>query len=145
SGNGDAPCICGDLDAQVFYVAYKTTTAHTIKILRVDTGANILTTTSFTYGVGTILGLWCTNTNASTNRLVVAAVDSATSGCFTTVRNATTLATIAIDNNTTTDTPTGPVVVGACQSGKCWIAYRHTNGLDIFTRSVSGIGSAFVT
>lgn len=145
---GDLPAICADYDSANFYVAYPTTTAHTVAILKVDPTGTVLNQTTFTFGAGTIQGVWVTNTPNSVGNILVACVDSATAGVFTTVRGMSNVAlTAGIDVTVGASQGTGQVVVGAAGAAFAWLAYKDTtNGaIQIFQRSMTAASSSLIT
>lgn len=128
TGYGDAPCICCDFDATVFYVIYRTTTAHTYKVLSVTTGGTPTVLVTATFGAGILKNVWITNTNVATNRLVIAVNDTVSPGVSSRVLNATTGASLGIDVNLNANLGIAgaagfnktSVTLGVAANGVCW-------------------------
>lgn len=132
-GTGCSPCICADQDSSVFYIAYLDFTG-LITVIRVTYGGTI--THSITLpapgGEGEeINGLWISNSTVAIDRVVIAYTQTMTAGIKTTVRHMTDLTTWLNDLTvgTTYGPGAGPVVVGAVDSGGCWLSYRIGTGI----------------
>jgi hypothetical protein len=140
AGTGDAPCICADYDSVNFYVAYATTTAHTVKILKVNPAGTILNTATFTYGTGTITGVWIANSSIATGKVIAVAVDSVSTQPFSTLRGQSALATFGLDltSSVFASGSVGPVVVGCADQGSAWMLFKdNTGAVNLLTRSMT--------
>jgi hypothetical protein len=151
---GTMCCICADYDAAVFYVAFwvdPTSAVDTYRVLRVDTTGAILTTASFATGTTALTttqpALWITNTDAATNRLVVA--EHTASGVKTKILNATSLADVVLDVTLTANVCTSmspSIVCGAAENGEVWVAFTAQvpllgDQLFIYKRSLTAATS----
>jgi hypothetical protein len=123
--NGDAPSICSDFGVGQFYIAYRTTTANTFKVLRVDTAGTILNT----YTSGTVAGLhgiWVCNTADKTlvafthdGGLTIRELDRATLG--------DTGLDKTHDGSDGLGLPGRDVVIGCQDENTAWWAFRNTS------------------
>lgn len=73
--DGDAPVICCSHDQTVFYVAYATTTANTVKVLRVTTTGTV-THTATSSGWSSLAGHWVDNSDVATGKVCLAVTDA---------------------------------------------------------------------
>lgn len=135
SDTGDAPCICPRADGLGFMVAYRTTTANVLKVLKVGLTGTVAAT--YTSGaIAGLTGLWVDNTAGN----VALAFTSSASGMTIRQLNPTTMATTGSDATDASGTGAW-VVCGSESSAKTWYACAGTN---VYVGSVA-LGTSTLT
>lgn len=126
---GDAPAICCDHDAGVFYVAYIVTGGTTVKVLRVTTAGTV--THTYTSGViSAVNGIWVANTTVAGDRVVLATTD--TDGLTLRYLDQTDLSATGTSDTyaTSAGTDGSDVVVGCQDATRVWWCYRSEESTD---------------